>query len=201
LNLPHDRDHIGRALVGAVNNFSCRLLARLVNLWVAERNATRLSGCQGLRSALMKRARSFRASAANKCGMKESTSDISAQRPTCSPATISGSQATNSSSSTLASFRSGVSKTSVNKLWTGSEKTPLSSKALWYQCHECAVRQNATPLSCQDSSSRTQRHDPDGAARSRSRHRSAGAPQCSVQVRTHGLPGKCGWDRRRADAR
>lgn len=35
--------------------------------------------------------------------MKESTSDISAQRPTCSPATISGSQATNSSSSTLAS--------------------------------------------------------------------------------------------------
>ena len=121
--------------------------------------------------------------------MKESTSDISAQRPTCSPATISGSQATNSSSSTLASFRSGVSKTSVNKLWTGSEKTPLSSKALWYQCHECAVRRNATPLSCQDSSSRTQRHDPDGAARSRSRHRSAGAPQCSVQVRTHELPG------------
>ena len=123
LNLPHDRDHIGRALVCVVNNFSCRLLARLVNLWVAERNATRLSGCQGLRSALMKRARSFRASAANKCGMKESTSDISAQRPTCSPGTISGSQATNSSSSTLASFRSGVTKPSVNKLWTGSEKT------------------------------------------------------------------------------
>ena len=52
LNLPHDRDHIGRALVGAVNNFSYRLLARLADLWVAERNATRLSGCQGFRGAL-----------------------------------------------------------------------------------------------------------------------------------------------------
>jgi hypothetical protein len=40
---PHDRDHVGRALVCAVNNFSYRLLARLVNHWVAERNATRLS--------------------------------------------------------------------------------------------------------------------------------------------------------------
>jgi hypothetical protein len=50
--LAHDRDHIGRALIGAVNDFSYRLLARLVNLWVAERNATRLSSCQGLRSAL-----------------------------------------------------------------------------------------------------------------------------------------------------
>jgi hypothetical protein len=51
LNLPNDRDHIGRALVCAVNNFSYRLLARLANLWIAERNATRLSSCQGFRSA------------------------------------------------------------------------------------------------------------------------------------------------------
>ena len=47
LNLPDDRDHIGRALVCAVNDFSYRLLARLADPWVAERNATRLSGCQG----------------------------------------------------------------------------------------------------------------------------------------------------------
>jgi hypothetical protein len=33
-----------------VNNFSYRLLARLVNLWVAERNAT--GSCQGFGSAL-----------------------------------------------------------------------------------------------------------------------------------------------------
>jgi hypothetical protein len=40
LNLPHDRDHIGRALVCAVNNFAYRPLARLTNLWIPERNAT-----------------------------------------------------------------------------------------------------------------------------------------------------------------
>jgi hypothetical protein len=40
LNLPHDRDHIGRALVCAVNNFSYRHLARLIDLLVAECNAT-----------------------------------------------------------------------------------------------------------------------------------------------------------------
>ena len=51
-NLPNDRDHVGRPLVCAVNNFSYRLLARFVDLWVTERNTARLSGCQGLRSAL-----------------------------------------------------------------------------------------------------------------------------------------------------
>jgi hypothetical protein len=44
LNLPNDWDHIGRALVCAINDFSHRLLARRVNLWVAERSATRFSG-------------------------------------------------------------------------------------------------------------------------------------------------------------
>jgi hypothetical protein len=52
LNLPHDRDHIGCALVCAVNNFSYRLLARLVDLWVAERNAPGVSSRQGFRGAL-----------------------------------------------------------------------------------------------------------------------------------------------------
>jgi hypothetical protein len=46
LNLPHDRDHIGGALVCTVNDFSSRPLARLVDLWIAYRNAARLSGCQ-----------------------------------------------------------------------------------------------------------------------------------------------------------
>ena len=45
LNLPHDRDDIGRALVCAVNNFSYRHLARLIDLWVAECNATAPSSC------------------------------------------------------------------------------------------------------------------------------------------------------------
>jgi hypothetical protein len=39
LKLSNDRDHVGRALVCAVNNFRYRPLARLVNLWVAVRNA------------------------------------------------------------------------------------------------------------------------------------------------------------------
>jgi hypothetical protein len=43
---------IGGALVCAVNNFSYRPLARLADLWVTERNITRLSGCQGFGSAL-----------------------------------------------------------------------------------------------------------------------------------------------------
>jgi hypothetical protein len=74
LNLPNDRDHIGRALVCAVNNFGYRLLARLTNLWVAERNATRLGSYQGLVVRLLMSARSFCANAANKCRMKGSTS-------------------------------------------------------------------------------------------------------------------------------
>jgi hypothetical protein len=105
-------------------------------------------------------ARSFRASAANKCRM-ESTSGISAQRPRCSPATISGTQATNSSSSTLASFRSGRIEATVNKLWTGSEKTRVVQQSTLANA-PCGG--NATPSSCQGSSSRTQRRDPDGAA-------------------------------------
>jgi hypothetical protein len=46
LNLPHDWDHIGRALVCAVNNLSYRPLARLANLWIPECNATRLAAAK-----------------------------------------------------------------------------------------------------------------------------------------------------------
>jgi hypothetical protein len=46
LNLSNDRNHIGRALVCAVNIFSYRPLARLANLWIPERNARALAAAK-----------------------------------------------------------------------------------------------------------------------------------------------------------